>query len=317
MTRVLLTGGAGFIGSHVADRLIAAGNHVRILDNFSTGKYENIPDCCEVLAGDIADSTIVRTAMDGVDGVIHLAAVASVPKSVADPVGTNSANLVGTIRLLEAARAAGVKRFVFASSASIYGSAAGERGGAPHPIPETATALPQTPYAIDKYASEKYGAFFHAERGMNVTSFRFFNIFGERQDPSSPYSGVISIFVDRMQRGEDIFVHGDGRQTRDFVYVKDLANILVTELGNTARPTRMPVYNVGSGLSTSLIDILGALTAVSQLTPRVHFGDSRIGDIRHSLADPRRLHSAFPEQSFTPFGAGLKALWDWSISSAK
>lgn len=317
MKSVLITGGAGFIGSHAAEELVQAGVHVRILDDLSTGKRANVPRAAELIVGDIADPAVVASALDGVDAVLHLAAIASVPRSVNEPITANRANLVGTITLLEHARAAGIERFVFASSASIYGSAAGERDGEPFPISETAQAVPQTPYAVDKYASELYAAFFHTERRMHATAFRFFNIFGERQDPSSPYSGVISIFVDRLIRGEDIVIHGDGRQTRDFVYVKDVARLLTAELFDTYRPKRMAVYNLGSGMSTTLLDIVGTLQSFTDTVPSVRFTESRVGDIRHSLADTRRLHGAFPEHTLTPFTTGLQALWRWSVDAAK
>lgn len=317
MGPVLLTGGAGFIGSHVAEALLTAGHEVRILDDLSTGKRENVPSSCQLIVGDIANEATVAQALTGVSGVIHLAAIASVPRSVADPVGANNANLVGTIRLLHAARAAGVQRFIYASSASVYGSAAGERNGEPFPISETVTTAPQTPYAIDKYAGELYAQFFHREHHMHATAFRFFNIFGERQDPSSPYSGVISIFVDRLAQGEEITIEGDGRQTRDFVYVKDLARILVHEYVHGIRPENMPVYNVGSGLSTSLLDIVAALQAISGHTPTVRFAAPRVGDIRHSLADARRLQNAFPEHVLTPFATGLERLWRYSTNPAE
>ena len=317
MSVVLLTGGAGFIGSHVAEALLKAGYGVRILDDLSTGKRANVPAECELIVGSITDPATVAQALRGTSGVIHLAAIASVPRSVADPVGANAANLVGTIQLLQAAQVAGVQRFIYASSASIYGSAAGERAGEPFPISETVAAAPQTPYAVDKYAGEQYAQFFHLEHGMHTSAFRFFNIFGERQDPSSPYSGVISIFVDRLGRNEEIIIEGDGRQTRDFVYVKDLAEVLLHEYQHAARPATMPVYNVGSGLSTSLLDIISALQAISGRTPVLRFAGPRVGDIRHSLADPRRLHSAFPEQVFTPFATGLARLWEFSADAAQ
>lgn len=152
---------------------------------------------------------------------------------------------------------------------------------------------------------------------MHATAFRFFNIFGERQDPSSPYSGVISIFVDRLLRGEDIVIHGDGRQTRDFVYVKDVARLLAAELFDTYRPEQLAVYNIGSSTSTTLLDIVSTLQAFSAATPSVRFTASRVGDIRHSLADTRRLRGAFPEHTLTPFATGLQELWRWSVDTAE
>jgi len=224
---ILVTGGAGFIGSNLVDALLARGYAVRVLDNLSTGKRENLPQDTrvELIVGDVADADCVRRAVQGCRAVVHLAAVASVQASVDDPFGTHQSNLIGTLNLCEAMREAGVKRVLFASSAAVYGN-----NGEGHAIDEDTPKAPLTPYAADKLASEHYLDFYRRQHGLEPVVFRFFNIFGPRQDPSSPYSGVISIFTERAQKGSPIAVFGDGEQTRDFLYVADLVEVLVQAL---------------------------------------------------------------------------------------
>ena len=222
---ILITGGAGFIGSHLVDALLAGGYWVRVLDNLSTGKRSNLPldnERFELLEGDVANAEEVARAVVGMTAVVHLAAVASVQASVDDPVGTHQSNFVGTLNLCEAMRKAGVKRVVYASSAAVYGN-----NGEGASIDEETAKAPLTPYASDKLAGEYYFDFYRRQHGLEPVIFRFFNIFGPRQDPSSPYSGVISIFSERAQRGLPIAVFGDGEQTRDFMYVGDLVDVLV------------------------------------------------------------------------------------------
>src|SRR3990170_3898667 len=220
---LLITGGAGFIGSHLVEHMLAAGNTVRVLDNLSTGKRENLPahSRLEFVLGDIRDRGLVLECVRDVQAIIHLAAVGSVQASVDDPTGTHATNFDGTLHLLEAARQEHVRRFLYASSASVYGD------NTRLPLVEEEGLNPLSPYAADKLAGEYYLRFYHAKFGIETTAFRFFNIFGPRQDPSSPYSGVISIFIERVSRGEPVTIFGDGRQTRDFVYVGDLVKLLV------------------------------------------------------------------------------------------
>src|SRR5690606_16816974 len=225
---ILITGGAGFIGSNLADALLARGYAVRVLDNLSTGKHANLQlehPRLSLIEGDVADAEVVRNALQGCQAAVHLAAVASVQSPVDDPVGTHQSNLVGTLNLCEAMREQGVRRVVFASSAAVYGN-----NGEGEAIDEDTPKAPLTPYAADKLASEYYLDFYRRQHGLEPAIFRFFNIFGPRQDPSSPYSGVISIFTERAQKGLPISVFGDGEQTRDFVYVGDLVEVLVQAL---------------------------------------------------------------------------------------
>ena len=216
MQRFLVTGGAGFIGSHLADALLAAGAAVRVLDDFSTGRRENLDPRCEVCVGDVADPEAVRTAFAGVDGCFHLAAIASVARGNEDWRGTHRTNQTGTVTVLEAARDAGRMPVVYASSAAVYGDLAGAVAR------ETSPCVPLTAYGADKLGSELHARVAHRVHGVPTLGLRFFNVYGPRQDPASPYSGVVSIFAARLARGETLSVHGDGRQTRDFVFVADV-----------------------------------------------------------------------------------------------
>jgi UDP-glucose 4-epimerase len=285
---ILVTGGAGFIGSNLVDALLAHGYAVRVLDNFSTGKRSNLPEASalEVIEGDVADSAAVQRAVRGCRAVVHLAAVASVQASVDDPAGTHQSNLIGTLNLCEAMRAEGVRRVVFASSAAVYGN-----NGEGEAIDENTPKAPLTPYAADKLASEHYLDFYRRQHGLEPVVFRFFNVFGPRQDPSSPYSGVISIFTERAQKGLPIAVFGDGEQTRDFIYVGDLVMVLMQAL-EVERPEEGAV-NVGLNRATSLNQLLDAIAEVLGGLPEVTRQAARSGDIRHSRANNARLLQRF------------------------
>ncbi len=281
---ILVTGGAGFIGSNLADALLARGDTVRVLDNFLTGKRSNLPnsDRVQVREGDVADAAVVRDAVRGCRAVVHLAAVASVQASVDDPVGTHQSNLIGTLNLCEAMRAEGVRRVIFASSAAVYGN-----NGEGQAIDEDTPKAPLTPYAADKLASEHYLDFYRRQHGLEPVIFRFFNIFGPRQDPSSPYSGVISIFTERARHGQPITVFGDGEQTRDFLYVGDLVEVLVQAL--EAPEVQEGAVNVGLNRASSLNQLLEAVGEVLGGLPEVSHQAPRPGDIRHSRANNGRL----------------------------
>lgn len=300
--RVLITGGAGFIGSHLVERLLALGHGVRVLDNLSTGKRENLPVAgnIEFLQGDIRDVQMVRLAVGGVDAIVHLAAVASVQASVDDPVGTHASNFDGTLHLLEAARLGGVRRLLYASSAAVYGD------NDELPLTEEAKPRPLTPYAADKLAGEYYLQFYAGKYGLDTTAFRFFNIFGPRQDPSSPYSGVISIFADRLARGEPATIFGDGLQTRDFVFVGDLAQLLAEALQR--RDLAGQAINVGRGQPSSLLDLIAALEKLSGRSLARTHASARVGDIRHSCADVTRLRTLLGFVPSTELETGLDAL---------
>ncbi|WP_044872654.1 NAD-dependent epimerase/dehydratase family protein [Pseudomonas sp. LFM046] len=301
---ILITGGAGFIGSHLADALLAKGHAVRVLDNLSTGKRANLAldnPRLELIEGDVADAALVAQAMAGCKAVAHLAAVASVQASVDDPVATHQSNFIGTLNVCEAMRQCGVKRVVFASSAAVYG-----QNGEGTAIDEDTPKAPLTPYAVDKLASEQYLDFYRRQHGLEPAVFRFFNIFGPRQDPSSPYSGVISIFTERAQAGLPITVFGDGEQTRDFVYVGDLVQVLVQALELDWLEAG-PV-NVGLNQATSLKQLLAAIGEVLGGLPPVSHAEPRAGDIRHSRANNVRLLLRYNFPQPTPLRDGVARL---------
>ncbi|QJI32409.1 NAD-dependent epimerase/dehydratase family protein [Pseudomonas sp. ADAK18] len=301
---VLITGGAGFIGSHLVDALLVKGYAVRILDDLSTGKRSNLPmdnARVELLEGNVADAALVARSAIGACAVVHLAAVASVQASVDDPVSTHQSNFIGSLNVCEAMREAGVKRVVFASSAAVYGN-----NGEGASIDEETSKAPLTPYASDKLASEHYFDFYRRQHGLEPVIFRFFNIFGPRQDPSSPYSGVISIFSERAQKGLPITVFGDGEQTRDFMYVGDLVDLLVQAI--EAEEVPAGAINVGWNQTTTLKQVLEALVEVVGDLPAVSYTSARSGDIRHSRANNQRLLASFKLPAPTPMKVGLARL---------
>ena len=301
---VLITGGAGFIGSNLVDALLAKGYSVRILDDMSTGKRSNLPmdnSRLELIEGDVADAALVTKAMAGCSAVVHLAAVASVQASVDDPVRTHQSNFIGTLNVCEAMRETDIKRVVFASSAAVYGN-----NGEGESIVEDTPKAPLTPYAADKLSSEYYLDFYRRQHGLEPVIFRFFNIFGPRQDPSSPYSGVISIFSERAEKGLPITIFGDGEQTRDFVYVGDVVKLLVQAI--EAREVEEGAVNVGLNKATTLKQMLEALSEVVGPLPPISHGPARSGDIRHSRADNTRLLQRFTLGETTPMSVGLARL---------
>ncbi|MHC8362454.1 NAD-dependent epimerase/dehydratase family protein [Pseudomonas sp. LS2P72] len=302
--RILVTGGAGFIGSHLVEALLESGYSVRVLDDLSSGKLSNLPiDRCHLtlVVGDVADAPTVERAMKDCSAVVHLAAVASVQASVDDPVATHQSNFVGTLNICEAMRQAGVRRVVYASSAAIYGN-----NGEGMAITEDTPKNPLTPYAADKLASEHFLDFYRRQHGLEPVILRFFNIYGPRQDPSSPYSGVISIFSERAQKKLPITVYGDGEQTRDFVYVNDLVKVLVQAVGES-KPCIEPV-NVGFNRSTSVNDLAAALSELLGRPLTLNYDAPRSGDIKHSRADNSRLLERFSLNSPTCFTEGLGQL---------
>lgn len=307
--KILVTGGGGFIGSHLVDLLLDQGHAVKILDNFSTGRRSNLPKehlSLDVINGDIRIVDDVDQAVSGVDAIVHLAAVASVQASVEDPIGTHEVNLVGTVNLLEAAKKNKVKRFVFASSAAVYGNTEQV------PVSEQSSLAPLTPYAADKLSSEYYIDFYRRQYGLDPVIFRFFNIFGPRQDPSSPYSGVISIFMQRAIDGQPITVFGDGHQSRDFVYVADLVRILSSAVtGEDLYPFAM---NVGNGEQTNLNNLLGMITEFKADQLDVTYTEARPGDIRHSCAVNSLIIEEIGYKSEYPVVDGLEMTYDWYVS---
>jgi UDP-glucose 4-epimerase len=302
--RILVTGGAGFIGSHLVEALLESGYSVRVLDDLSSGKLSNLPiDRCHLtlVVGDVADAPTVERAMKDCSAVVHLAAVASVQASVDDPIATHQSNFVGTLNICEAMRQAGVRRVVYASSAAIYGN-----NGEGMAITEDTPKNPLTPYAADKLASEHFLDFYRRQHGLEPVILRFFNIYGPRQDPSSPYSGVISIFSERAQKKLPITVYGDGEQTRDFVYVNDLVKVLVQAVSEP-EPINEPV-NVGFNRSTSVNELAATLSELLGRSLTLNYDAPRSGDIKHSRADNSRLLERFSLSSPTCFTEGLGQL---------
>jgi nucleoside-diphosphate-sugar epimerase len=312
--KALVTGGAGFIGSHLAEALCRRGAKVVVLDDLSLGSTANLTwkssgDALELVEGDAGDAALLAQIVPGCDWVFHHAAMPSVPRSVAEPVESNRQNLDATLRLLVAARDAGVKRFLFASSSAIYGDAPVERKV------ETLPPAPLSPYALQKYAAEKYCQMFHALYGLPTVAFRYFNVFGPRQAFDSPYSGVIARFCTAMLHGEAPVIYGDGRQSRDFTYVENVvnANLLAVE-ADTERVAGQ-VFNCAAGRSVNLLEVVGALNRLTgqQLEPR--FEPARAGDIRHSLADISRVSSVLGYQVGAGWETGLARTLDWYRSS--
>jgi UDP-glucose 4-epimerase len=300
----LVTGGAGFIGSHISDRLLADGHHVRILDNFSTGKHENIPQSAnvEVMEGDVGDYDTVRAAMQQVDKVFHEAAIASVPETVGNPLASERVNYRGTLNILEAARHAGVQRVVFACSAAVYGDL-------PElPKQETMAVKPLSPYAVDKLASELACQMYTYLYGLETVSLRYFNVFGPRQDPSSPYSGVISIFTDHLQHGKQPTIYGDGEQTRDFVYVSDVVEANIRAASSTSAAGK--AINIATGGKLSINDLLTTICNIKGKPFEPHYQPGRQGDIRHSRADISAAREYLDWQPVVGFEAGLRELFE-------
>ncbi len=279
MTTYTITGGAGFIGSHLADALLAAGCRVRVLDDFSTGRAENLDPRCEVLRGDICDPAAMRRALLGASGCFHLAAIASVVRANEDWPGTHRVNLGGTITVLDAARALGGLPVVYASSAAVYG----DLEGVAH---EDTAPMPRTAYGADKLGSEQHARVGLLVHGVPSVGLRFFNVYGPRQDPSSPYSGVISIFASAIVAGRPVTLHGDGTQTRDFVFVADVVAHLMAGMQHLGDRPGAHVLNVCTGRETSVQELALAIGVVSQRDPVIRRGPARVGDIGRSVGSP-------------------------------
>lgn len=299
MANYLITGGCGFIGSHLAESLMDNGFNVRVLDDLSTGTRENLPEGCELIVGDVTDADLVTACMDGVDGCFHLAAIVSVQESIDNWVGTHKINLTGSINVFEAARAQNTP-VVYASSAAVYGD------NAEMPLKESSLVSPLTAYGADKLGTEMHARVASLLHGVPTTGMRFFNVYGPRQDPSSPYSGVISIFVDRLLNGESLTVYGDGQQTRDFVYVGDVVRFLRSAMITiTCNPT---IYNVCTGNSVTVNELAKMIMSITGTHASIKKKPSRKGDIRVSVGDTsftRQRLGASPHYSLSE---GLRVL---------
>ncbi|MCW3477252.1 NAD-dependent epimerase/dehydratase family protein [Limobrevibacterium gyesilva] len=302
MALFLVTGAAGFIGSHLVDGLLAAGHSVRGLDDFSSGLIENLDPRCQVLRADVADPIAVHRAMQGVDGCFHLAAIASVARTNEDWLGTHRTNQTGTITVLDAARRCGGVPVVYASSAAVYGDVV---GAAAH---EAMLPRPRTAYGADKLGSELHAA--AAWHVHQVPSFglRFFNVYGPRQNPCSPYTGVISIFAQQMATGSPVTVHGDGRQIRDFVHVSDVVAHLTAAMRHLQAARDASVVNVCTGRPVSVLDVIRILGEIHGRTPRIVHGPERAGDIRQSVGDPSAARNMLGVQYTVTLEDGLSTL---------
>lgn len=298
--KVLVTGGAGFIGSHTVDRLLRQRAKVRVLDDFSAGRRENLPDhkALEIVAGDVRDAATLVAALRGITHVLHLAAQVSVQESIERPVNSASHNILAFVGLLDAARRANVFRVVYASSAAVYGIP--ER----LPLDETAVPDPVSPYGLEKWVDDRYASLYRRQHGLSSLGLRYFNVYGPRQDPASQYAGVISKFVARARRGQALDVFGDGLQTRDFVYVGDIAEVNARALAASTTG----VLNVATGTSVTLMDLVGGLSEVFGRRLPVNHLPVRGGDIVHSAARNDALRQAIGFVPATPLTAGLAAL---------
>lgn len=303
MANYLVTGGAGFIGSHLCHRLLSDGHAVRVLDSLWSGKRDNLPEGVDFLEADLRDQGALARAVRDIDFVFHEAAIASVTFSVEQPLVEQEVNVVGTLRLLEAARAAGVRRLVFAASAAAYGN------DPTVPKREDMRPVPASPYGLSKVAGEYYCRVYAEVFGLETVCLRYFNIFGPRQDPSSPYSGVISIFIDRMLRGEAPTIYGDGEQSRDFTYVDDVvqANLLACQAPRAAGE----VYNVGCQRCITIKELVEHLNTVIGTDLQPQFAEAQAGDVRVSMADITRTRQALGYEPSVAFEDGLAQTVDW------
>jgi nucleoside-diphosphate-sugar epimerase len=302
----LVTGGAGFIGSHIAESLVKRGERVRVLDNLMTGKRENLThlvDKLEFIEADIRDANTTRQAMEGVSIVYHEAAIPSVPRSVADPQLSHDVNVNGTFNVLMAARDAGVKRVIFAASSSAYGDT--------EVLPKTETMLPNplSPYAAAKLVGELYCQTFTRVYGLETVALRYFNVFGPRQDPTSPYSGVISKFVTALLNNEAPTIFGDGEQSRDFTYI---ANVVDANLRAAEAPEAVgQVMNLGIGQRITLNQLFEELQKIIGTNLKPNYSPTRAGDVRHSLADIARAENLLGYCPLVGLAEGLEYTVDW------
>jgi UDP-glucose 4-epimerase len=308
--QALVTGGAGFIGSHLVDALVAAGHRVRVLDDLSTGYRDNVHPEAELVEASVADADVVARAVAGTELVFHIGALGAVSRSVADPLATDRVNAHGTLAVLTKAAEAGVRRVVFASSSSVYG------GAEVVPTPEDTPLRPRSPYAVSKLAAEWYVRSFPALFPLETVALRYFNVFGPRQRPDATYAAVIPIFAAALLAGERPVVHGDGRQTRDFTYVSD---VVAANLAAASAPASVSgnVYNVAPGHSRTLLELLEVLGEVIGCTPDPVFTDPRPGDVPRAGADASAAARDLGWRAEVPFADGLARYVDWLRTSRK
>jgi UDP-glucose 4-epimerase len=305
----LVTGGAGFIGSHLTNALIRQGAHVSVIDNLSTGKEANLADAgpdVDLVVGDIRDQALVRRLVQDVDVVFHQAAIVSVPLSVEQPLESDAVNAAGTLGVLDAAREAGCRRVVLASSSAVYGD------DPELPKRESSPFQPLSPYAVQKMTGEYYAGLYSRLFGLETACLRYFNVFGPRQDPSSPYSGVISIFMDRAASGRAPVIYGDGEQTRDFVFVQDVvsANLrAATKAGAVGK-----AFNIGTGSAITINRLWQQVAKLGGIEMPPEYREPRDGDIRHSVAAIDQAREDLGFHPATPFKEGLAKTYAWHLN---
>jgi UDP-glucose 4-epimerase len=312
MPTYLVTGGAGFIGSHLVEALVRAGHTVRVLDLQTAGTARNlaaVADQIQLITGSVCDESAVREAVKNCEVVFHQAALASVPRSIEDPLATHAACTTGTLVVLNEARRAGVRRVVYAASSSAYGNTTSAHG---HKC-ETDLPSPLSPYAAAKLAGEAYCAAFWHTYGLETVSLRYFNVFGERQDPAGPYAAVVPLFIQAIQAGRQPVFYGDGRQTRDFTYVANVvnANLCAAEAGGAAGG----VFNVGAGRAISLLDLLAQINRILGTSCEPVFQPPRAGDVRDSLADLSLARKILRYEPAISFEEGLSRTVDYYKSA--
>jgi nucleoside-diphosphate-sugar epimerase len=303
MSSFLITGGAGFIGSNLAEYLLQQGHRVRVLDNFSTGKKENIAAFrkkpgFELVEGDLRDYNVVIKAGQDMEFILHQGALPSVPRSILDPVATHEVNVLGTLHVLQSARENKVRRVIYASSSSVYGN------NPTLPKQEDMKTDPLSPYAISKAAAEKYCRVFYDIYGLETVSLRYFNVFGPRQDRTSEYSAVIPKFIETMQRGKRPVIFGDGLQSRDFTYVDNAVGAILLACKTPGIGGR--VYNIACGERYRLIDLVSAINSILETNIQPEFSETRKGDVKHSLADISRAQKEMGYRVSVKFTEGLR-----------
>ena len=301
--KYIVTGGAGFIGSHIAEAL-AESNDVVVIDNFLSGKPGNMsrfPDSVQVIRGSITDLPLLKGAFRDADGIFHLAAIASVSRSIDDPVATHETNLTGTLNVLLAARECGVEKVIFSSSSAVYGD------GLTLPKREDMPPFPLSPYAVSKLACEYYCTVFSELFGVKTVSLRYFNVFGPRQDPRGEYAAVIPKFITRLLNGKAPLIFGDGRQTRDFVYVKDVVQANILAMQSSATGT----FNIGSGESTDLTTLAKSIAGIMKVNLLPKYEKTRSGDIRDSVSDITAAGKAFGYKVRYSLDTGLSETIRW------
>jgi UDP-glucose 4-epimerase len=300
-----VTGGAGFIGSHLVDALVARGDEVVVLDNLATGRLENLSDAARFIEGDVADEAAVAAAVAGCEVVFHQAALGSVARSVERPLDTDRSNIHGTLAVLEAAHRAGARRVVLASSSSVYG------GASQVATAESAPLVPRSPYAVTKLTGEHYARVYRELHGLETVCLRYFNVFGPRQRPDSEYAAVIPLFMDALLTGRDPVVHGDGFQSRDFTFIADTVAANLCAAGAPAERCAGRVFNIARGTPATLLDLLDILATELGVTVAPKHTDPRPGDVRNSHADISAARRDLGYEPGVSFREGLARTLAW------